>query len=514
MARNPSGRGGAGGEPRDPFQTAYMLARDFLRGLSSRHVGSRAPIVELRRELGGPLPEDGRPAAGVIDALAAGVDPGLVASAGPRYFGFVTGGSLPAAVAADWLTTAWDQNGALVATSPAAAVVEEIAAEWILELTGLPKTASVGLVTGCQMANFTGLAAARHAVLARAGWNMAERGLRGAPPVRIVVGAEAHVTIHAALRMLGFGTEEIVTVDADDQGRMRTDALEAAIRDAGPPLIVCAQAGNVNTGAFDPLGAIIDLAHARGAWVHVDAAFGLWAAAAPARRHLTSGIERADSWASDGHKWLNVPYDCGIAIVADPEAHRAAMTSAASYLERREGDLRDPLDWVPESSRRARAFVVYAALRSIGRRGFADLVERCCRYAALMADLLRADPHVEILNDVVLNQVLVRFHASADPATRAGWPEHVEGPRPAPIPRHARDGLSTSKASAQLADDLTRAAVERVQRDGVCWAGGTVWHGLAAMRISVCNWSTAEDDIRESAAAILQAAGSVRDNAL
>lgn len=480
MPRTPGGRGDA----RDPFQTAYLLAREFLRGLQGRHVGSRAPIVELRRELGGPLPEEGRPAAGVIEALSAGVDPGLVASAGPRYFGFVTGGSLPAAVAADWLTTAWDQNGALVATSPAAAVVEEIVGEWLLDLTGLPRTASVGIVTGCQMANFTGLAAARQAVLAREGWDVAARGLRGAPPVGILVGAEAHVTIHAALRMLGFGADEIVTVAADDQGRLRAEALEVALRDARPPLIVCAQAGNVNSGAFDPIGAIVDLAHARGGWVHVDAAFGLWAAAAPARRHLTAGIERADSWASDGHKWLNVPYDCGLAIVADPEAHRAAMTSSASYLERRAGDLRDPFDWVPESSRRARAFVVYAALRSIGRRGVADLVDRCCRHAVLMADLLRADPHVEILNEVVLNQVLARFLPSPKPQA----------------------------PSLEVSDDLTRATVERVQHDGVCWAGGTVWHGVSAMRISVCNWSTTEDDIRESAAAILQAARTVRDH--
>jgi glutamate/tyrosine decarboxylase-like PLP-dependent enzyme len=481
---------GGRGDGRDPFQAAYLLAREFLRGLPSRHVGARAPIVELRRELACPLPEEGRPAAGVIEALAAGAGPGLVASAGPRYFGFVTGGSLPAAVAADWLTTAWDQNGALVASSPAAAVVEEVVVDWLLDLTGLPRTASVGLVTGCQMANFTGLAAARHAVLAREGWDVAARGLRGAPPVRIVVGAEAHVTIHAALRMLGFGAQDVVTVEADDQGRLRADALEAAMRDLHPPLIVCAQAGNVNSGAFDPIGAIVDLSRPRGGWVHVDAAFGLWAAASPTRRHLTTGIERADSWASDGHKWLNVPYDCGIAIVSDSGAHRAAMTSSASYLERRAEGLRDPLDWVPEASRRARAFAVYAALRSIGRRGVADLVDRCCRHAALMSDLLKADPHVEILNEVVLNQVLARFHS---------------GPFESQVP---------SPESLRVSDDLTRATVERVQHGSVCWAGGTIWHGLNAMRISVCNWATTADDIRESAAAILQAARTVRENAL
>lgn len=505
MPKNRSGRRGGSGSPRDPLERAYELARAFLRGLPARHVGARGTRARLRRELGGPLTEAGRDATGVVEALAAGADAGLVASAGPRYFGFVTGGSLPAAVGADWLTTAWDQNGALVATSPAAAIVEEIVAEWILDLAGLPGTASVGLVTGCQMANFTGLAAARHAVLQRAGWNLAERGLRAAPPVGLIVGAEAHVTIHAALRMLGFGAQDVMTIDVDAQGRMRADALAAAIRDAAPPLIVCGQAGNVNTGAFDPLGDIVDVAHARGAWVHVDGAFGLWAAVAPARRHLVNGLERADSWATDGHKWLNVPYDCGIAVVRDPDAHRAVMSSAASYLERRDDAGRDSLDWVPEASRRARAFAVYAALRSLGRQGVADLVERCCRHAALMADLLRADPHVEILNDIVLNQVLVRFH-----------PGPLDSPESrVPIPRQARDGLSTPKASPEsreASDDLTRAVIDRVQHGGVCWAGGTTWRGLAAMRISVCNWSTTEEDIRVSADAILEALRTVRGN--
>ena len=495
MAKHRGGRRGNSGADRDPFERAHELARGFLRNLPARRVGARGTLASLRRELGGPLTEDGRDATGVIEALAAGVDPGLVASAGPRYFGFVTGGSLPAAVAADWLTTAWDQNGALMATSPAAAIVEEIVAEWILDLARLPKTASVGLVTGCQMANFTGLAAARHAVLSRAGWNVAERGLREAPPVRIFAGADAHVTIHAALRMLGFGAADVVTIDADTQGRMRADALAAAIRDLTPPLIVCAQAGNVNTGACDPLAEIVDIAHARGAWVHVDGAFGLWASVAPARRHLVSGLARADSWATDGHKWLNVPYDCGIAVVRDADAHRAAMSSSASYLERREETGRDPLDWVPEASRRARAFVVYAALRSLGRRGVADLVERCCRHASLMADLIGADPHAEILNEVVLNQVLARFHP--EPITHSPSPDQP----PAPGPQ-----------SRQASDELTRAVIDRVQHGGVCWAGGTTWHGLTAMRISVCNWSTTEDDVRQAAEAILAAARTVREN--
>lgn len=490
MAKHREARRAAGGGPRDPLDRAHDLARVFLRSLPTRHVGVRGTLTMLRRELGGSLPEDGCEAGGVIDALAAGVDAGLVASAGPRYFGFVTGGSLPAALAADWLTSAWDQNAALGATSAAAAVVEEIVAAWVLDLAGLPATASVGLVTGCQMANFTCLAAARHAVLARAGWDLVEGGLHGAPRVRIFAGAEAHVTIHAALRMLGFGARDVTIVDADAQGRLRADALEDALGGAQPPLIVCAQAGNVNSGAFDPIGAITGLARARGAWVHVDAAFGLWVAASPAHQHLVTDVDLADSWATDAHKWLNVPYDCGLAIVADAASHRAAMTSAAPYLERREETGRDPLDWVPEASRRARAFALYATLRSLGRRGVGELVERCCRLATMMADRLRVDPYVEILNEVALNQVLVRFHA---------------GPPEPPV---------SSPQSRSISDDLTRATIERVQHDGVCWAGGTFWHGVWAMRISVCNWSTTERDIQEAAEAILRAARTVREHLL
>jgi glutamate/tyrosine decarboxylase-like PLP-dependent enzyme len=479
--------------PVDPLERAQELARAFLRRVSVRHAGARGTLESLRRELGGPLPERGCDAAGVVEALAAGADAGLVASAGPRYFGFVTGGSLPAAVGADWLTSAWDQNSTLVASSPAAAVIEEVVAGWILDLAGLPQTASVGLVTGCQMANFTGLAAARHAVLEREGWDLPERGLRGAPRIRVLVGAEAHVTVHAALRMLGFGARDVVTVEADGQGRMMPGALASAIGGEAPPLLVCAQAGNVNTGACDPLEPITEIAHARGAWLHVDGAFGLWAAVVPARRHLVRGIEGADSWATDAHKWLNVPYDCGIAIVTDTDAHRAAMSSSAAYLVRREQSARDPLDWVPEASRRARAFPLYAALRSLGRRGVEDLVERCCHHAALMADLLRADPRADILNDVVLNQVLVRFHDR---------------------PRDSSGSLRPDAALSAASDELTQAVIDHVQRAGVCWVGGTSWHDVRAMRISISNWSTTEGDIRQSATAILDAARTVRVNLL
>jgi glutamate/tyrosine decarboxylase-like PLP-dependent enzyme len=400
---------------------------------------------------------------------------GLVAAAGPRYFGFVVGGSLPAALAADWLAAAWDQNAGLFALGPAAATVEDIAADWLLDLLGLPEEASAGFVTGGQMASFAGLAAARHAVLAGAGWDVERDGLIGAPPVEVVVGAERHVTIDAALRFLGLGSGRVRVVPADDQGRMDAAALPEALAACAGPTIVCAQAGNVNTGAVDPLAAICAAAHDHGAWVHVDGAFGLWAAASPARRHLVAGVEEADSVATDAHKWLNVPYDSGLVFVAHPEAHRAAFTTEAGYLTPGRTGERDPDAFTPEFSRRARGFPVWAALRSLGRAGVAELVERCCDHARRFADLLGAADGVEILNEVVLNQVLVRF---TDPGG---------------------DG-----------DGRTREVVRRVQEDGTLWLSGTTWHGLAAMRISVSNWSTTTADVDRSAAAILAAAREAR----
>lgn len=460
---------GAAAADRRLLQRTADLACDFLRGLPDRPVAASAPADALRAALGGSLPESGEEPLAVIERLASACDAGLVASAGPRYFGFVVGGSLPAALAADWLVSTWDQNAGLFVLGPAAAVAEDVAAGWILDLLGLPREASVGFVTGCQMANFTGLAAARHAVLAAAGWDVEEMGLSGAPPVNVVVGEEAHVTIHASLRMLGLGARRAVVVAADGQGRMQAEALEETLRRLDGPTIVCAQAGNVNTGAFDPLDEIAPLAHARGAWLHVDGAFGLWAAASPARRGMLRGVEQADSWATDAHKWLNVPYDSGLAIVRDPSAHRAPLTLRASYLVR--GEEREPSDWAPESSRRARGLPVLAALRGLGRGGVASLVERCCLLAARMAERLSKAPGVRILNEVVLNQVLVRFEA-ATPAS---------------------------------SDELTRAVIARVQEDGVCWMGGTRWHGQEAMRVSVSGWSTTESDIDRSAEAVLAA---------
>src|SRR6184192_1685996 len=450
-----------------PLQRALAHATCFLDSLPQRHVGARADRDALRRALAVPLAEDGEDAAAVIDALAAGADEGLIGSAGPRYFGFVIGGSLPVALAADWLTSAWDQNTGLFATSPANSVCEEIAAEWLLDVLDLLRASGVGFVTGCQMANFTALAAARHAVLRGSGWNVETHGLYGAPRVNVVLGAEAHVTIHTSLRMLGFGTQGVVIVPTDGQGRMRADALRDALASLDGPLIVGAQAGNVNSGAVDPLRELAEIVHERGGWLHVDGAFGLWARASRARNALVDGAELADSWATDAHKWLNVPYDNGIVIVRDAAAHRASMAVTAEYLEHSAGKERDPFEWTPEFSRRARGFTVYAALRHLGRRGVESLVDRCCDRALQMAELLRRDGRVRVLNDVVLNQVLARFGDS---------------------------------------DDVTRATIARAQREGTCWMAGTTWHGLAAMRISVSNWSTGEEDIARSAEAILRCA--------
>jgi glutamate/tyrosine decarboxylase-like PLP-dependent enzyme len=421
-------------------------AETYLAGLEERHVGALADPDALRVE----LTDEGVPASQVIDELVAAAEPGLIASPGPRYFGFVTGGALPAALAADWLAAAWDQNAAAYPTSPAAAVAEEVAERWLLDVLGLPPTMSVGMVTGGQGANTTCLAVARNEVLRRAGWDVDRQGLSGAPRIDVLVGEEAHATIFRALRFLGLG--EPRTIPVDGQGRIDPSAIPPI----DGPAIVCAQAGNVNTGAFDPLE---EIAAARGdAWLHVDGAFGLWAAASPSRRHLVAGAERADSLALDAHKWLNVPYDSGLAIVADREAHLRTFAVTASYLlasfERRDGAF-----LTPESSRRARGFAIYAALRQLGRNGLADLIDRCCEHAALMARLL-SDGGIRILNEVVLNQVL-----------------------------------------AELGD----AAIERIQAQGTLWAGPTTWQGHRGLRISISGWPTTTADIERSAAAILSA---------
>jgi glutamate/tyrosine decarboxylase-like PLP-dependent enzyme len=392
----------------------------------------------------------------VVAELASVGSEAAVAIPGGRYFGFVIGGAVPAALAADWLTSAWDQNAGLYVAGPAASVVEEVAGEWLAELLGLPRGVSFAFVTGTQMAHATALAAARNEVLTRAGWDVERDGLAGAPPIRVLTGEKAHSTLPRALRLIGLGTGSLVPVAVDDQGRMRLDALDEALASGDGPTILCAQAGEVNTGSFDPLGEIADAAAIAGAWLHVDGAFGLWAAASPRLAHLTAGAERADSWSTDGHKFLNVPYDSGIVFCARPEAHRRAMSVQAEYLvQSGEGGPRDQVDWTPEFSRRARGFPVYAAIRSLGRSGIADLVERCCDLAQRFADGIAEVPGVEVLNEVVLNQVLFRFDS----------------------------------------DDRTTAKLGAVQRSGVAWMSGTTWDGLQAIRISVSNWQTTEEDI-------------------
>jgi glutamate/tyrosine decarboxylase-like PLP-dependent enzyme len=451
----------------DVLRTAQELAADYLRGLRERHVGASADATAVAQRLrGGGLPESGEGPSAVIREMAEAVEPGLVASAGPRYYGFVIGGAVPASVGADWLASAWDQNGALHALSPAAAGAEQVAGEWMLDLLGLPANASFGLPTGAGLGNAVGLAAARHAVLAREGWDVEAKGLYGAPAIDIVVGDEAHATLSTALQYLGLGRDRVLRIPTDEQGRMQAESLARLLPRRGPT-IVCAQAGNVNTGAFDPLEQIADaMADHPNAWLHVDGAFGLWAQVSPRFCHLVAGVERADSWATDAHKWLNVNYDCGFVAVRDQQAHHAAMAGSGAYLMRSDAQ-RENWEWILDSSRRARGFALYATLKSLGRAGVREIVERNCDLASRMAERLAAADGVEVLNDVVLNQVLVRFGDS---------------------------------------DEATRAVVARVQADGTAWMGGTTWHGVAAMRISVSNWMTTAADADATVEAILRAA--------
>ncbi|MQA99993.1 MAG: aminotransferase class V-fold PLP-dependent enzyme [Actinobacteria bacterium] len=451
----------------DVLHEIVAHAERFLDGLPERPVGSTATVDELWTALNGPLPMEGLDDRTVVTDLMKSAESGLVATAGPRFFGFVIGGSTPASLAADWLTTLWDQNAGLVAAGPAAAVVEEIAGEWLKELLALPKDASFAMVTGCQMANFVGMLAARHQVLTDHGWNVEADGLQGSPTIAVVAGEERHATMDRALRFAGLGAPKVL-VPADDQGRMRADALRDAVAGIDGPMIVCAQAGNVNTGAFDPLDEICDITHARGGWVHVDAAFGLWAAVSPRLMHLLKGHDKADSWATDAHKWLNVPYDSGLVFCAHPKTHRASTGISASYLLK--SAAREEMEYTPESSRRARAFPIYAAVRALGRAGIVEMVERCCDLALRFADQLSAQPDVDVLNDVVLNQVLVRFGDD---------------------------------------DERTRRVIDNVQRDGTCWLGGSTWKGQAVMRISLSNWSTTAEDVDRSVEAIIRAARAV-----
>ncbi len=439
---------------------AARRALAYLESLPERAVAPAPAAVAALRELDVPLPAHPVDAAEVIARLDALVSPATMAVAGPRFFGFVIGGALPVTVASNWLATAWDQNAALYAPAPGVAHVEQVALGWIRELLGLPKDAAGGFVTGATMANLTALAAARHDVLARAGWDVEANGLFGAPPITVIVGAEAHPTLFKALGVLGLGRERVVRVPVDGQGRMVAQALPPI---AGPT-IVCVQAGNVNTGAFDPAAEICARARQAGAWVHVDGAFGLWALAVPALAGLTAGLELADSWCTDAHKWLNVPYDSGIALVRNVATLRAAMSVTAAYLPT-DAQQRNPSDFTPELSRRARGVEVWAALASLGRSGVVEMIDGTCRHARRFADGLRAAGFA-ILNDVVLNQVLVSF----GPAER------------------------------------TRRVIEAVQAEGTCWCGVTVWQARTAMRISVSSWATTDEDVERSIAAIVRVA--------
>ncbi|HUR35323.1 MAG TPA: aminotransferase class V-fold PLP-dependent enzyme [Vicinamibacterales bacterium] len=466
-----------------------MNESDLLRSVAERSIRYRAglpttPVTPsatagaLRAALGTPTPEHPSDPAAIVHRLADIIEAGgLMAMDSGRFFGFVIGGATPAALGADWLVSAWDQNTGLFAPTPGTSIVEEVTGRWLLDLLGLPAHASFAFVTGGQMANTTALAAARHHVLAACGWDVEADGLAGAPPIQLVVGEEVHVTVPRAARFLGLGSRTIRHVKSDDNGAMLPAALEVMLAEIGDrPTIVCCQAGNVNTGALDPVDAIAGIAQRRGAWLHVDGAIGLWTAAC--RPSKLPGLERADSWSTDAHKWLNVPYDCGITICRHPASHRAAMTVTAEYLvQAAPGTDRDPVDWNPEFSRRARAVPVYAAIATLGRSGLVDLVERCCAHARRFAARLAAEPGVAILNDVMLNQVLVRF-------------------------------LSPGGSEAD-SDARTRAVIAAVQRDATCWMGGSVWRGRAVMRISVSNHATTTDDVDRSVAAVIQAARQV-----
>ncbi len=433
----------------------------YLDSLESRHVAPAPEAVSrLDAMLGGPLPAGPTSAEEVLRLLDETCSPATMAMAGPRFFGFVIGGSLPASLAANWLAGAWDQNSALYNVTPATAVLEHVALSWLVDLFGLPAGTGGAFVTGATMANFSALVAARHAVLARTGWNVEADGLFGAPPVTVVVGDEAHSTLFKALGLAGFGRSRLVKAPVDSQGRIRVDSFPSITG----PAIVCLQAGNVNSGSFDPFAELIEIAHKAGAWVHVDGAFGLWALAAPNRRALAAGIQQADSWATDAHKWLNVPYDSGLAFVKDAEALRAGMAVTAEYLPTANPQ-RNPSDYTPELSRRARGVEVWAAMRSLGRQGIADLIERTCQHAWRFSEGFQQAGY-QVLNDVVLNQVLVSFGDA----------------------------------------ETTQRVMAGIQSDGTCWCGGTVWQGHTAMRISVSSWATTEADVERSLQAMLKVA--------
>ena len=440
---------------------AAQHAFAWLEGLETGSVAATASLADLRKALGRPLPDQGVPAAQVIDDLVADVEGGIVGSQGGRFFSWVIGGGVPSAMAADWLTSVWDQNAGIYAAGPAASVVEEVAGEWLKDIFDLPAQTSVGFVTGAQMAHVTCLAAARHALLRDRGWDVERKGLAGGPPIRILANPDRHGTVDRAVRFLGLGSDTIAPLPVDGEGRVTADGLAQALAASPDPAMVVLQAGELNRAAFDPFETLAPIARAAGAWTHVDGAFGLWAKASPAQRHLVQGLELCDSWTTDGHKYLNVPYDSGIAFVRDAAAHRAAMTLSASYLPP-SGAARDQVDWNPEFSRRARGFAIYAALRELGRDGLADLVDRTCRYAQALAEEIAALPGAELVSTSQLNQALVRFGDDA----------------------------------------RTDAVIATVNASGEALFGGVTWRGRRCMRISVCNWRTNEADVARAVAAV------------
>jgi len=464
------------GDLRAVLNEVLEAALAYRVGAATRPHRPEVGYGDMRARFGGALPMRGAPARAVIGELIAKAPPGLAAMIGPRFFGWVIGATEPAGMAADWLASAWGQNAGNAYATPSASAVEEVVGQWLLELLELPRSASIGFVTGATMANFTCLAAARGEVLARCGWDVEAQGLFGAPPIQLVLGEEAHSTVYSALKYLGLGAARVIKVAANRDGAMRGDALASALAPLQGPIIVVAQAGHINSGAFDPFEEVVDLAHAKGAWVHVDGAFGLWARAAEDRAHLARGVELADSWGVDGHKWLQTPHDSGYAIVASAQAHRRAMLIAASYLP--EGEFRHPADYVPELSRRARGFATWAMIKTLGREGIAAMVSRHCAQARRFAQALAVSPDVEIMNEVVLNQVAVRLGKDMD---------------------------------ADRADALTLKTIERIQSDGVCFVGGAQWRGRQILRISVISAPTTEADIETSAAAILSAWRAVRE---
>jgi len=449
--------------------TAYEEARGFLAGLGDRHVGVAADAATLRSLLGGALPEGQADPARVIAALSRTMDAGLLGTSTGRFFGWVIGGALPVGIAADWLASAWDQNAAAYATSPAISVMEETCGAWLKSLLGLPPGASFAFVTGCQMAHATALAAARHRLLADRGIDVEAVGLSGAPRLRILTGQTRHESLLRAARLLGLGTQAIETLPCDEQSRLRLDALESALAGDDRPTIICLQAGDMNTGAFDPFAEACALARAAGAWVHIDGAIGLWAAASPRLAHLMEGADQAQSWATDGHKWLNVPQDCGYVFIADTAAHRGAFAQATSFAHAVDATRRQ-LEWGPEWSRRARALPSYAVISSLGRQGIATMLDRSCDLARLLVEGLSRLDGVEVLAWPQINQALVRFLAAGG--------DH---------------------------DALTDSVVEAVQAGGEAWFGSTTWRGMRAMRISVCDWRTTERDVARAVEAVRQA---------